>query len=111
MNWLDALLSRIEQLWPWRRVNAWQQAVRTTYVPFRGIRVQLLPPGIARAVPFFDSLEIRDIQEDTFNLPTQSVTTNDDVAVSLSANFVYEVEDLQKAVLNVRQFDASLQDL
>lgn len=111
MNWLDALLTRLAQLWPFERIRPWQRAVRTTFVPFRGVRVVVLEPGIVRALWFFDALDIRDVQEDTYNLPTQSVTTKDDVAVSLSANFVYEIEDVRAAVCDVRQFDASLQDL
>lgn len=111
MNWLDSLLTRLAQLWPFAVVKPWQRAVRVTFVPFRGVRVNVLGPGIVRALWFFDSLDIRDVQEDTFNCPSQSVTTQDDVAVTLSANFVYEIEDVEAAVLNVRQFDASLQDL
>lgn len=111
MNWVDAILSRIAELWPWRRVLPWQRAIRSAFIPFRGTSITVHGTGIIRSIPWFDSIEIRDVQEDTFNLPTQSVTTKDDAAVTLSANFVYEIEDIEKAVLSVRQFDASLQDL
>jgi regulator of protease activity HflC (stomatin/prohibitin superfamily) len=111
MNWLEALLTRAERLWPWTRVKPWQRAVRATYIPFGTVRVAVLMPGIARHVWFFDELEIRDVQEDTWNLPTQSVTTKDDVAVTFSANFAYEIDDVKASVVNVREFQSSLQDL
>lgn len=111
MNWIAEILNRIASLWPWRRVHPWQRAVRSCFVPFRGVKVSVLHPGIARCIPWFDSIEIRDVQEDSYNLPTQSVTTKDDVAVTFSANFVYEIEDVKASVFNVREFASSLQDL
>lgn len=111
MTWIEAIFSRIGQLWPWRKVQAWQMGVRTTFVPFRGVRVNVMAPGIVRAIPFFDDIEIRDVQEDTDNLLTQSVTTKDDVAVTFSANFAYQIEDVRAAVMNVRDFSSSLRDV
>lgn len=111
MNWIEAILSRLAELWPWSRVKPWQRGVRSTFVPFRGVRVTVLGPGIARSVPWFDTLEIREVQEDSWNMPTQSVTTKDDVAVTFSANFIYEIEDVKAVVFNVREFANSLQDL
>lgn len=111
MNWLEALLSRLEQLWPWTRIKPWQRAVRSTYIPWGGVRVSVLSPGIARHLWFFDQIEARDVQEDSVNLATQSVTTKDDIAVTFSASFMYEIEDVQASVFNVREFSSSLQDL
>lgn len=111
MTWIESILSRLAELWPWSRVKPWQRAVRSSFVPFGGIRVMVLEPGIARSIPWFDTLEIRDVQEDTWNLPTQSVTTKDDVAVTFSANFAYEIDDVRASVVNVREFQSSLQDL
>jgi len=111
MTWIDAAINKIVWLWPFKKVQPWQRAVRSCFIPFRGVKVTILHPGIARAIPWFDSFEVRDIREDTWNLPTQSVTTKDDVAVSLSANFVYEIDDVKSAVLNVQEFASSLQDL
>ena len=111
MSWIEAILSRVAQLWPFSRVLPWQRAVRSTFVPFGAVRVTVLQPGIARSIPWFDDLQIRDVQEDSYNLATQSVTTRDDVAVTFSASFVYEIEDVRAAVVNVREFADSLQDL
>lgn len=111
MSWIEVLLSRIGQLWPWRKVQAYQMGVRTTFIPWKGVRVNVMEPGIVRAIPFFDDIEIRDVQEDTDNLLTQSVTTTDDVAVTFSANFAYEIDDVRASVMNVREFASSLRDV
>lgn len=111
MNWLEVLITRVLELIPWTRVKPWQRAVRTTYVPFKGVRVRVIEPGIGRHVWFFDEYEIRDVQEDTDNLLTQSVTTKDDVAVTFSANFAYEIEDVLAAVMNVKEFSSGLRDV
>lgn len=111
MSWVEAILSRLADLWPFSRVQPWQRGVRATFVPFKGVRVTVLEPGIARHLWWFDSLTIRDVQADSYNLPTQSVTTADDVAVSFSANFVYEIADVRASVFNVREFASTLQDL
>ena len=111
MTWVETILSRLAELWPWRRVQPWQRAVRSSFIPFRGVRITVLQPGIARAVPWFDSIETRDVQEDSVNLATQSVTTQDGIAVTFSASFMYEIEDVKAAVFNVKDFSSSLQDL
>jgi regulator of protease activity HflC (stomatin/prohibitin superfamily) len=111
MSWVQVIIEHITSLFPWRRVQPYQRGVRTCFVPWKGVRVSLLQPGIARCIPWFDSVEIRDIQEDSYNLPTQSVTTKDDVAVTFSANFTFEIEDVKASIFNVREFATSLQDL
>ena len=111
MTWIDAVISKILWLWPWKLVMPWQRAVRSCFVPFGGVRVTVLDPGIVRAIPWFDDVQIRDVQEDTDNLLTQSVTTKDGVAVSFSANFAYQIEDVRAMVFNVREFASSLRDV
>jgi regulator of protease activity HflC (stomatin/prohibitin superfamily) len=111
VNWLEAILSRIADLWPFTRVMPWQRGVRTTFVPFKGVRVTVLEPGIARHLWWFDAIVSLDVQEDSVNLPTQSVTTKDGAAVTFSASFTYEITDVQAALFNVKEFTSSLQDL
>ena len=112
MNWIDAVISKILWLWPWKLVQPYQRGVRVCFIPFRGVKLTLLAdPGIVRAIPWFDSVYIMDVQEDSVNLATQSVTTTDDVAVTFSGSFMYEIEDVQAALFNVKEFTSSLQDL
>lgn len=112
MNWLEAILSRLADLWPWVRTKVWQKAVRTTFIPFREAKVRVFGGGrIIRAIPWIDSVEIRDCQVDGYNLPTQSVTTVDGKIVSFSVNFFFEIEDVKAATFEVRDFASTLQDL
>lgn len=111
-NWLETVFDWLTKLWPWKRTLMWQKGVRTTFVPFRKARVTLFGPGeIIRSIPWFDSVEIRDCQVDGYNLLTQSVTTVDGKPISFSANFFFEIEDVQKATFEVRDFASTLQDL
>lgn len=110
-SWIGEILSRIADLWPFTRVMPWQRGVRSTFIPFKGVRVSLLDPGIARHIWWFDTVIALDVQEDSVNLATQSVTTSDDAAVTFSASFMYEIEDVQAALFNVKEFTSSLQDL
>lgn len=111
-SWLEVLLSYILQLWPFARLKPWEHGLRVTYIPFRAAKVRVLAgPRIIRDIPFFDELMRRDMREDTYNLPTQSITTRDGKGVSFSANFVFEVVDAAKALANVKEFDSSLQDV
>lgn len=110
-SWIGEILSRIADLWPFTRIQGWQRGVRTTFIPWRGIRVVVLEPGIARHIWWFDTVIALDVQEDSVNLATQSVTTSDDVAVTFSASFMYEIEDVHAALFNVKEFTSSLQDL
>jgi regulator of protease activity HflC (stomatin/prohibitin superfamily) len=111
MTWIDAILSRIADLWPFVRIQAWQIGVRTTYIPFKGVRVEAIGPGPRRCLWWFESVIVVNVQERGVNLLTQSLTTADDVAVCLAANFTFEVEDAMKATLNVHDYADSLEDL
>lgn len=111
MSWIQVIINHITGLFPWKKVQPYQRAVRSCFVPFKGVKVTVLGPGIVRAIPWFDDVFRLDIQEDSVNLATQSVTTNDDVAVTFSASFMYEIEDVQAALFNVKEFTTSLQDL
>lgn len=129
-NWLESIFNRLADLWPWRKIQGWQKAVRTTFLPiftwpqivitraWPWMTITFAPkvevfsgPAVIRVVPWFDSVEVRDVKEDSYNLPTQSVTTKDGKAISFGGAFFYEIEDVQKAVFDVRQFESTLQDL
>jgi regulator of protease activity HflC (stomatin/prohibitin superfamily) len=111
VNWLDALLSRLAELWPFVRIPKFQRGVRTTYIPFRGIHVDTLEPGVHLQFWFFQLIHEQTVVEQVSNLPTQSVTLKDGVMVTVSANFAYEVSDAEAAVNNVFDLSDSIQGL
>lgn len=108
MNWLEAALNKLAELWPFVRIAQYERGVRTTYIPFRGIRVEVLEPGPHLRLWWFQTVTELTVVEQTSNLPTQTVTCKDGTPATLSVNFVYEVTDAEAAVNNVTQLDDSL---
>lgn len=112
MNWIDALLSRIAELWPFARVRTWERGVRFRYWPWlKHPSVEVVAPGIWFAFWWFEEVLAESVVQQTQNLPTQSITTKDDVAVSFSMNFLYEVTDIEAKCTKVHDFDESLVNL
>lgn len=111
MSWIGELLSRLAELWPFVRIPPFQRGVRTTYLPFRGIRVDVLEPGVHLQLWFFQFIHEQTVVEQVYNLPPQSVTLKDGAQVTLSANFAYEVTDAEAAANNVFDLPDSIQGL
>ena len=108
MSWLSDLLNRLSELWPFVRIAAYERGVRTTYIPRRGIKVDVLGPGVHLRLWWFQTVTEQVVVEQSENLPTQSCTCKDGTQVTLSVNFTYEVTDAEAAVNNVTQLSDSL---
>jgi regulator of protease activity HflC (stomatin/prohibitin superfamily) len=111
MSWVEAILSRLADLWPFVRIARFQRGVRTTHIPFRGIRVDVLEPGVHGCLWFFQQIQEQTVVEQVYNLPTQSVTCKDGTQVTVSANFAFDITDAEAAALNVFDLQDSLQGL
>jgi regulator of protease activity HflC (stomatin/prohibitin superfamily) len=68
-------------------------------------------PGLYFCFPIIDTVQKLDITPQVINLPNQSVTTKDNKTVAVSGAVEYSIYDPKKAVLEVQNFDASLQNL
>lgn len=112
MNWIDALLSRIAELWPFARVRTWERGVRFRYWPWlKEPSIEEVGPGVWFAFWWFEEVMSESVVQQTKNLPTQSITTKDDVSVSFSMNFLYEVTDIRAKFTKVHDFEESLVNL
>lgn len=109
MSWIEAILNKLAELWPFVRIAAFERGVRTTYLPWKGIRVDVLEPGVHLALWWFQQIVEQIVVEQPENLPTQTVTCKDGTPATLSVNFVYEVVDAEAAVNNVAHLATSLQ--
>lgn len=88
-----------------RIVRTYEQGVRFT----NGIHSEKpVSPGVYAVIPFFDDIEKVNIQEDTIDLPMQTVTTKDEKSVTLSWNVEYQVVDAVKHFMAVRDFDENM---
>lgn len=70
-----------------------------------------LGPGLYFCLPVVDEIQKLDVTTQVINLPNQSVTTKDDRTLAVSGAVEYSIDDPQKALLQVQNFDASLQNL
>jgi regulator of protease activity HflC (stomatin/prohibitin superfamily) len=101
-----ALIAAIYLLRSIRQVNQWEVALRFTLGKLSG-RVEpglrLVWPGIQRLMRVDSRIRNRD-------LPLQQVITQDNVTASIDAVIYYKVVDVEKAVLNVENFEAAVWD-
>lgn len=70
-----------------------------------------LTAGFYLKWPLYDRVQKIYIKEQIVNLPNQSVTTIDGTVLAISGTIRYEVSDGKKALLNVLNYDQSLQNL
>ena len=70
-----------------------------------------LKPGLYFCFPVIDEVQKLDVTPQVINLPNQSVTTKDDKILAVSGAVEYSIHDVRKALLEVQNFDASLQNL
>ena len=70
-----------------------------------------LEPGMYFCFPIIDEVQKLDVTPQVINLPNQSVTTKDGKVLAVSGAVEYSICDPLKALLDVHNFDASLQNL
>ena len=89
-----------------RQVNQWEVALRFTLGKLSG-RVD---PGLCVVLPGIQRLLRVDTRIRNRDLPYQQVITQDNVTASIDAVIYYKVVDVEKAVLNVENFEAAVWD-
>lgn len=70
-----------------------------------------LEPGLYFCLPIIDEVQKLDVTPQVINLPNQSITTKDSRTLAVSGAVEYSIYDPKKALLQVQNFDASLQNL
>jgi regulator of protease activity HflC (stomatin/prohibitin superfamily) len=89
-----------------RQINQWETALRFTLGKLSG-RVD---PGLCIVLPGLQNLVRVDTRIRNRDLPQQQVITQDNVTASIDAVIYYKVVDVEKAVLNVENFEAAVWD-
>src|SRR5580704_1220742 len=89
-----------------RLINQWEVALKFTLGKISGRLgpgLRLVFPGVQRIVKIDTRIRNRD-------LPYQQVITQDNVTASIDAVIYYKVIDVEKAILNVENFEAAVWD-
>jgi regulator of protease activity HflC (stomatin/prohibitin superfamily) len=100
---IRALVEIVLYLFPVRMIWSYENGLRF----WGGREPELLGPGFYFFVPFFSKIVDISMLADTIDLPFQSITTSDDVAVDLSANFIYRVVDAKAYFTGVQDFETN----
>jgi regulator of protease activity HflC (stomatin/prohibitin superfamily) len=101
-----AVIATIYFLRSIRVVNQWEVALKFTLGKLTGHvapGLRLVAPGVQRLVRVDTRVRNRD-------LPYQQVITKDNVTASIDAVIYYKVVDVEKAVLNVENFEGAVWD-
>jgi regulator of protease activity HflC (stomatin/prohibitin superfamily) len=89
-----------------RQVNQWEVALKFTLGKLSG----RLEPGLQLVFPGLQKMVRIDTRIRNRDLPYQQVITQDNVTASIDAVIYYKVVDVEKAVLNVENFEAAVWD-
>jgi regulator of protease activity HflC (stomatin/prohibitin superfamily) len=89
-----------------RQINQWEVALRFTLGRLSG----RLDPGVRFVLPGLQRVVRVDTRIRNRDLPLQQVITQDNVTASIDAVIYYKVVDVEKAVLNVENFEAAVWD-
>ena len=108
MSWVDALVTHFKELvlWlaPFRIIKIYERGVVLRF----GIPHRVMSPGWNWMWPLkVEAVEEVIVVEQTMDLMVQSITTTDDVSVTLSVNVVYRVEDATLYHTAVSDFERS----
>ncbi len=107
MEWLAGLINWLLNLSFFSIINEDEGGVF-----LRGGRFKKrLPPGFYWKLPLYDNIEKVTVTEQTIDLPNQSIETADGVAMAVSGTLRYTVCNVKKAILKVRNYDESLQNI
>jgi regulator of protease activity HflC (stomatin/prohibitin superfamily) len=101
-----AVVAAIYLLRSIRQVNQWEVALRFTLGKLSG----RLDPGLRLVLPGLQRLVRVDTRIRNRDLPYQQVITQDNVTASIDAVIYYKVVDVEKAVLNVENFEGAVWD-
>lgn len=111
--WLESLLDRLFSVIPRIAVMPPNRAgYRVTPKPWGGTWLTVMQPGNWYVLwPAFNEFETCAIKTQVADLKVQSVCTKDGVDMAISGAIRYHIHDASKALLNVYDYDKSLETL
>ncbi len=89
-----------------RQVNQWEVALKFTLGKFTG----KVEPGLSFVAPLFQQMIRVDTRIRNRDLPSQQVITRDNVTATIDAVVYFKVVDVEKATLNVENFELAVKD-
>lgn len=90
-----------------RVIFEYKRALKFRFGKYTG----LLSPGIKWIIPFIETIQIVDVRVITANIESQEVMTEDNVPCSIDGVVFFKVDNPEKAVLEVEQYDYAISQL
>jgi len=87
-----------------RQINQYQKGVRFTLGKFTGV----MQPGWRIVWPIIQSYQKVDIRVKAVDVPDQNAITRDNVTVKVNAVIYYKVADVEKAIIEVEDFQYAI---
>lgn len=104
---LDLFLQFIDDLLPWQVIPYYDRGVRLRLGKPKGV----LNFGFHWKIPFADQILTHMVKPTTLNLDEQSVTTKDGMGVVLKTAIKYEIENVEKLLLETNSATDALSDM
>ncbi|MGV8946689.1 MAG: slipin family protein [Lutibacter sp.] len=76
-----------------------------------GKYVEILEPGFRWIIPIVETIQTVDIRVITFNIDSQEVMTADNVPCSIDGVVFFKIDDPEKAVLRVEEYNFAIAQL
>jgi regulator of protease activity HflC (stomatin/prohibitin superfamily) len=103
---IDFLMQFLEDILPFKVINDWEKGVLLRFGKYR----KVVGPGIKYKTPFVDKIWHTPVITQTIHLQPQTLTTLDEKSIVLKAIIRYNVNDVQKFLLNVMHASDALVD-
>lgn len=100
------LILVVATFWGFRVINQYEKSVVLTlgkFTSMRGAGLTWILPGIQKMVTV-------DMRIATVDIPEQEVITKDNVPLIINAVVYYQIEDAQKATLNIQDYPTAVAD-
>jgi hypothetical protein len=93
LNGFNEIITQIVSLFQWWIVIApWESAIRVR----RGKKISVLAPGIHFRIPALDRFFVQNTRKRYMNTPTQTATSKDGKAVTVSGGTAYSIVNIAK---------------
>ena len=87
-------------------INQYERGIVLTFGKFTGMRLA----GLRFVFPIIQKMIRVDVRIATVDIPQQEVISKDNVPLNINAVVYYQVEDAQKAILNIQNFSDAVAD-
>lgn len=121
---LQLIISIIEFIWPFRRVDAWERGVYLVNGKhWHGLRLRWLPkrlygwptdvdgtvgPGVWPVIPWFIEVHSDTVKPGIISTVLQSITLRDNRTLHFSATAGYYIDNYAKALIDVEDFKSTM---